>query len=61
MLLTMATAMGWSAPSADARASRVVEIDAAETASIAMPTLATSTSADTRVADSEWRYVPSRR
>lgn len=61
VLLTMATAMGWSAPSADARASRAVEVQAVETASVAMPTLATFGSSDTGVADGEWRYIPSRR
>lgn len=61
MLLTMATAMGFSGPSADARASRVVEADAVKTAPVAMPTLAALDTTTTRVADGEWRYIPSRR
>ncbi len=64
MLLTMATAMGWSAPSADARASRVTEVEAVEpvvSAPIALPTLAAFDASHTQVADGEWRYMPSRR
>jgi len=61
MLLTMATAMGWSAPSADARASRAVEVEAVETAPLAMPTVAVLSTGDTRVTGGEWRYIPSRR
>jgi len=61
MLLTMATAMGWSAPSADARASRAVEVGAVEAAPIAMPSIAVLSTGDTRVSDGEWRYIPSRR
>ncbi len=61
MLLTMATAMGWSAPSADARASDGDKLEVVETAPVAIPTLAALGSEGTRVADSEWRYLPSRR
>ncbi len=61
MLLTMATAMGWSAPSTDARASRVVEVEAVETAPIALPTVAVLNADDTHVTGGEWRYIPSRR
>lgn len=61
MLLTMATAMGFSGLSADARASRILATDAVTTAPAALPTLAALDTATTRVGDGEWRYVPSRR
>ena len=61
MLLTMATALGWSGPAADARASRLDRTLAIAQAVTEAPVAPTLERSNGPLAESDWRYVSARR
>lgn len=61
MLLTMATALGWSGPSADARASRPDPALAMAQVFTKAPAAPSFERSNGPIAESDWRYVSARR
>jgi len=61
MLLTLATALGWSGPSADAQASRLDRTAAMAQVFTEAPVGPTFERSNGSAAESDWRYVSARR